>query len=179
MLCEMCKKNEATVTIVRVVGMSKTEVNVCNECANYLLGNTVSSFSFSQKNINEILINLLNAFSRYSEEENYNISELEIKCPNCGQTYTEFIESGKFGCSKCYELFRKQVKPLLNRLHGSSQHTGKIPNAIRIRLDGIQNIEKIKDELQRAVSKEEYEKAAKLRDLIIEEEKRVGIKNND
>ena len=179
MLCEMCNKNEATVTIVKVVGMSKTEINVCNECANYLLGNTVSSFSFSQKNLNELLINLLNAFSRYNGEENYNISEVEIKCPNCGQTYTEFIESGKYGCSKCYEIFNKQNKPLLNRLHGYSQHKGKIPNAVKIRLEGVQKIAIIKDELQKAVSKEEYEKAARLRDLIIEEEKRVGIKNNE
>jgi len=161
------------------VGMSKTEINVCNECANYLLGNTVSSFSFSQKNLNELLINLLNAFSRYRGEESYNISEVEIKCPNCGQKYTEFIESGKIGCSKCYEIFNKQIKPLLNRLHGYSQHKGKIPNAVKRRLEGVQKIAIIKDELQKAVSKEEYEKAARLRDLIIEEEKRVGIKNNE
>lgn len=179
MLCQICKKNEATVTIVRVVGMNKTDLNVCNQCANFLLGNTISSFSFSQNNINEILINLLNAFVKYGREENYTSCETEKKCSNCGHSYAEFVRTGKLGCSQCYEAFRKQLKPLLNRLHSHCQHIGKVPNSIRVHMDQLNKIKEIKNELQQAVSKEEYEKAAKLRDQIIEEERKVGIRNND
>lgn len=179
MLCQMCKKNEANIKIVKVVGMSKTELNVCSECANYLLGNTVSSISFSQNNINEILGNLLNAFYKYSEENNYNLPEIVLKCANCGLMYSEFVKTGKLGCSKCYETFTKQIKPLLNRLHGSSEHVGKIPNKVKTHINQLQKIKKIKEELQKAVSKEEYEKAARLRDQIIKEEKRVGTKDNE
>jgi protein arginine kinase activator len=179
MLCQICKKNEATIKIVKVVGMSKIELNVCSECANYLLGNTISSISFSQNNINEILGNLLNAFYKYSEEDNYNSQEIVLKCANCGLTYSEFVKTGKLGCSKCYETFTKQIKPLLERLHGNSEHVGKIPNKIKTRIDRLQKIKKIKEELQKAVSKEEYEKAAQLRDQIIKEEKKVGIKDNE
>jgi protein arginine kinase activator len=179
MLCQMCKKNEATIKIVKVVGMSKTEINVCSECANYLLGSTISSISFSQNSINEILGNLLNAFYKYSEEDNYSSQEIVLKCANCGLTYNEFVKTGKLGCNKCYETFTKQIKPLLDRLHGKSEHVGKIPNKVKVRIDRLQKIKKIKEELQKAVSKEEYEKAAKLRDKIIEEEKKVGTKGNE
>jgi protein arginine kinase activator len=179
MLCQMCKKNEATIKIVKVVGLGKTELSVCSACANYLLGNTISSISFTQNNINEILGNLLNAFYKYSEEDNLNSSKVDMKCPNCGLTYSEFVKDGKLGCSQCYEIFKKQIKPLLERLHGYSEHSGKIPYAIRLRNNRIQQIKKIKDELKEAVSKEEYEKAAQLRDQIIEEEKKVGIKGNE
>jgi protein arginine kinase activator len=175
----MCKKNEATVKIVKVVGMGKTEINVCSECANYLLGNTISSISFSQKNLNEILGNLLNTFYKYSEQDNYSSSDIELKCINCGLTYNEFVKTGKLGCSKCYETFARQMKPLLERLHGNSEHTGKIPDEIKAHNDRIKKINIIKEELKKAISKEEYEKAAKLRDIIIEEEKKVGIKGNE
>jgi protein arginine kinase activator len=178
MLCQICKKNEATVTIVRVVGMNKTELHVCNECANYLLGNTVVSFSFSQNNISEILSSLLDAFAKYDREENISISTAGEKCPNCGMTYGAFLQTGKLGCSQCYEVFRKQLNPLLGRLHGHSQHTGKVPIAIKEHFSQLQRIKEIKNELQQAVLKEEYEKAAMLRDEIIEEEERIRMRDN-
>ena len=179
MLCQMCKKNEATIKIVKVVGINKTELNVCNECANYLLGNTVTTISFSQNNLNEVLFNLLNTFSKYSKEDNNVNSETETKCSNCGITYEEFVKSGKLGCSKCYGLFQRQIKPLLNRLHGSYQHSGKVPNSLQVRLERLEKIKRIKVELQKAVSKEEYEKAAKLRDQITEEEKKAKIRDSE
>lgn len=179
MLCQICKKNEATVTIVKVVGMNKTELHVCNECANYLLGNAISSFSFSQNSMSEILGSLLNAFAQYGSEENAIPYETEKKCPNCGMTYSEFLKIGKLGCNQCYEAFRKQLKPLLGRLHGRTQHIGKAPVSIKDRFDRLQRIKEIKNELQKAVLKEEYERAAVLRDKIIEEEKRAGIENNE
>lgn len=177
MVCQMCKKNEANIVIVKVVGLNKTKFHVCNECANYLLGNTVSSFSFSKNNLNEILFSVLSTFSKYSGEENILDSKMKTKCPNCSLTYDEFTESGKIGCSRCYNLFRKQIKPLLSRLHGNNQHIGKVPSSLKVRLNQIKTIKQIRENLSEAISKEEYEKAAILRDQIIEEEKRAGIKN--
>jgi len=174
----MCKKNEATIKIVKVVGMNRTELNVCNECANYFLGNTVTTISFSQNTLNEVLFNLLNTFSKYSREDNNVSTETELKCPNCGTTYEEFVKNGKLGCNKCYSVFRKQIKPLLNRLHGSYRHSGKIPESLQVLLEKAERIKRIKRELQEAVSKEEYEKAAKLRDQIIKEEKKAGIRDS-
>ena len=135
--------------------------------------------SFYQNNLNEILVNLLNAFSK-NEKEEYSInSDQEKKCSNCGLTYADFVRTGKLGCSQCYEAFHNQIKPLLNRLHGHFKHMGKIPASIRIQADRIQKIEEIKNRLKQAVLKEEYEKAAELRDQIIEEEKRVQLQHNE
>ena len=179
MLCQICKRNEASVTIVKVVEMNKTDLNVCNDCANYLLGNTISSFTFSQNSINEILGNLLDAFVKYGRGEIFSSCERDIECSNCGLKYSEFVQTGKLGCSQCYEIFRKQLNPLLGRLHGSCQHKGKVPISIKVHFDRLSKIKEIKNKLQQSVLKEEYEKAAKFRDQIIEEEKRVGIQNNE
>ena len=175
MLCEICKKNIATIKIVRVTGIDKTEINVCNECANYILGKSVYSFSFTKNSISEILNNLLSAISdiEYDKEENETIYEKDYICDNCGTTYSEFIKNGKLGCANCYKIFNKKLHPILVRLHGHSQHTGKVPMVIREKINKLQKIKELKRKLNMAILKEEYEDAAKLRDKIIDEEKRI------
>ncbi|HOR41620.1 MAG TPA: UvrB/UvrC motif-containing protein [Atribacterota bacterium] len=177
MFCQICNKNKATITIVKIVGDSKTELKVCPECANSLLGNSISCLSFSQNDIKELLDSLLSTFLSDQEGKRTTSFPPEISCPNCGYTYNEFIQTGKLGCSQCYECFRGQLNPLLHRLHGHSQHIGIVPLAFQEHLNSLKKIEEIKKELQQAVIKEEYEKAAQLRDMIREEEKRE--KNGD
>lgn len=179
MLCQICKKNNATITIIKIIGLNKTALNVCNECAHYLLGNSISSFSFSQYNINEILDNLLNAFAKYDKADNIVSKKKAIACPQCRMSYDEFVKSGRLGCDSCYEYFRMQLKPLLGRLHGNSQHIGKVPPAIKERFARLTRLKEIKNELQKAVLMEEYEKAAELRDIIIEEENKLKNEKNE
>ena len=179
MICQICKKNEATVTITKVVGLKKTELYLCNDCAHSFLGSTISSFSFSQYNINEILENLLSSFIKLDIKEGIDGLNKEDNCPYCEMAYQEFVQSGKLGCNHCYEYFRKQLNPILCKLHGNAEHIGKIPPVIQERNIRIKKINEIKGEMQELILKEEYEKAAKLRDMIIEEEKRLEDGNNE
>jgi len=174
MLCEICKKNIATIKIVRVTGIDKTEINVCNECANYILGKSVYSFAFTKNNISDILNNLLNSISEieYEKEEHETLSKKDYICDNCGTAYSEFIKTGKLGCGQCYKFFSKKLYPILIRLHGNAQHTGKTPVAVKEKINQLQKIKKMKNQLNQAILKEEYEEAARLRDKIIVEEKR-------
>ena len=173
MICQVCKKNDATVTITKVAGLKKTELNICSDCAHILLGSTISSFSFSQYNINKILENLLSSFGKLDKGERVGGLKKEGNCPYCGISYQEFAQTGKLGCDYCYEYFRKQLNPILCRLHGKVEHIGKAPPEIKERNTRLKRINEIKDEMQKSILKEEYEKAAKLRDMIIEEEKRL------
>ena len=67
--------------------------------------------------------------------------------------------------------------PLIKNVHGSQQHTGKIPkkegSVIRLKRD-IMNMRK---DLRRAIDKEEFERAAQLRDKIKLLEKDLEIDN--
>ena len=179
MICQICKKNEATVTIAKVVELKKTELYLCSDCAHSFLGSTISSFSFSQYNINEILENLLSSFIKLDIKEGTENLNKNDNCPYCGIAYQEFVQSGKLGCNHCYEYFRKQLHPILCRLHGNVEHIGKITPAFKERNIRLKRINEIKDEMQGLILKEEYEKAAKLRDMIIEEEKRIEDGNNE
>ncbi len=76
------------------------------------------------------------------------------------------------GCSECYRTFNKKLLPLLRRLHGSVQHTGKAPlQKVGVGKKGKEIME-LRRELQKVIEKEEYEKAAVIRDKIKKLEKK-------
>ncbi|MEK6568296.1 MAG: UvrB/UvrC motif-containing protein, partial [Candidatus Omnitrophota bacterium] len=91
---------------------------------------------------------------------------LKIKCPNCALTYADFKKVGRLGCGECYTSFRKYLLPLLKRIHGSNKHYGKMPLVLAKPLKTKTDIEELKLKLQKAVSVEDFEEAARIRDII-------------
>ncbi|MFO0823921.1 MAG: UvrB/UvrC motif-containing protein, partial [Gemmataceae bacterium] len=84
-----------------------------------------------------------------------------MSCPRCGLTYAAFKGEGRFGCTHDYEVFRTVLEPLFERVHRATSHAGKIPSRARAaQIDGL------RDRLKAAVASENYEQAARLRDLI-------------
>lgn len=175
MLCQICKKKEATISFVKIAGGQKTEIHLCKDCAS-AYGDKFSLFPLPQFGINDLLAGLLNAIDLYHQEEGVT-PDKKIECSNCHLTYDQFKQSGKLGCSVCYYDFREQLTPLLRRLHGNSEHVGKIPRQSKNRLNKIRKIKQLRKELQELVLKEEYEKAAKTRDEILKLEGALKKKN--
>jgi protein arginine kinase activator len=104
--------------------------------------------------------------------------EMGTTCEHCGITWAEFRQHGLFGCEHDYDLFEKDLTPLLQRAHESAtHHTGKVPTragaaagpGLPKKRKSI-DLSKLKKELQRAVENEDYERAAQLRDAIKEAE---------
>jgi protein arginine kinase activator len=87
-------------------------------------------------------------------------------CPVCGISFLEFRNAGRLGCPNDYEAFRDEIIPLLENIHGETQHTGKSPK--RAPPDQRRHLEliRLKHALRQAVSTESYEEAARLRDQI-------------
>lgn len=88
-------------------------------------------------------------------------------CSFCGLTFTAFRETGRLGCPHCYVTFEGHLKGLLRRIHGATQHAGKVylppdPTAS----EKQKRLEGLKRRLQRAVAAENFERAAELRDEI-------------
>lgn len=171
MLCDECKKNEATIHFTRIVDNKVTESHLCQECAKekglFFPSLDEALFEGPHLALASLLAGLSDIGAPYALEK----PKVARKCPNCKATYDDFRESGRMGCSECYRTFRKELLPLLRRLHGSVQHTGKVPlKKIGVGKKGKEIIE-LRRELQKAVEKEEYEKAAVIRDKIKELEK--------
>lgn len=169
MLCQICKSREAELILNSTINGIKSEFHICKECA-VLFEHQLSSLALPQFNLNDLLIGLLSALDFYEKEGSIPVYRKMI-CTNCQLSYEEFQKTGKLGCSQCYQFFIEKLKPILIKLQGNHQHYGKIPHNMINANNMRKEISKLKKELDNAVQKEEYEKAARLRDEIIKYER--------
>ncbi len=159
MICEKCKLNKATVHVTKIQSSQKTELHLCEECAR-----KTQDMSFENPfTINNFLTGLLDSVQSSPIKVDY------IKtttCSKCGMSYGRFKKLGRLGCSDCYNTFNERLMPLIKNVHGSQLHTGKVPkksgSVIRLRRE----ILSLKKELNKVIEREEFEKAAELRDEI-------------
>lgn len=172
MLCDMCRKNDASVHIVKIINGKKQELNLCEACARKSneigISDTMnfgSPFSFQ---------NILSGLVDYLNQSPQGTRLAEAACPKCGTTYTEFKQSGFLGCDDCYRYFYSALEPVIRRVQGNIGHIGKVPLKSERELVEKKRLIKLKEELQKAVLMEEYEKAARLRDEIREIQKAEG-----
>ncbi|NLP45984.1 MAG: hypothetical protein GX347_02930 [Epulopiscium sp.] len=93
-------------------------------------------------------------------------SAYSLQCPSCKMTYDEFKKTGKLGCENCYQVFEHYLYSLIKRMHGNTNHTGKLPQRAATDLKLERKIRELKKELKTAIEEEAYEKAAQLRDQI-------------
>lgn len=178
MLCEQCGQRPASVHITKIVNNQKSEYHLCEECARA----RQEEWSFPgfgaepDFSLHKFLAGLL------AHEPNWGagpgtVSEQGLQCRRCGLSYEQFRETGRLGCDECYTSFGEQLLPLLRRLHGSVQHVGKAPKRAAGRLRLQQDIERLRRELQELVAREEFEKAAQVRDRIRELERQAAQGN--
>ncbi len=88
-------------------------------------------------------------------------------CSFCGLTFENFREAGRLGCPHCYTTYESYLRGLLRRVHGSTQHVGKVylpPDPAATDLE--KQVEVLRHKLQRAVDSEDFERAAGIRDKI-------------
>ena len=112
----------------------------------------------------ELFNDFFDDFNMFSQPTAY--SKEEKKCPVCGRTYRNFRESGKLGCSECYNAFRKPIRETLSQIHSNAKHIGKVPAHSGENLKKKRKYEELKKQLSDAVAAEDYEKAAMLHKKI-------------
>jgi protein arginine kinase activator len=155
MLCDNCGKEIAKVHYKEIKDDKTVECNLCEKCAQEKgLHLSPKKHPFSISNI----------LAGMAEE----VGSSTAKCQGCGLTYAEFRETGRLGCSECYGAFKEQLRPLLRRIHGSNLHSGKSPRSTEGVMEKIREVEDLKVALKRAIDKEDFEKAAEIRDKIKE-----------
>lgn len=172
MKCEACGERPATVRYAEVVDGVLSTWNLCEECARERgVGGSLTSLAAPLVNI---LMGLLDASGEAGDGRS------GPACPECGLTFGEFKSSGRLGCSACYETFAEEIRPLVRRIHGSTEHRGAIPANLEEGHLRRREIGKLKAELALSVRGEDYERAAELRDLIRSREaESVGAESGD
>lgn len=168
MLCDICGKKEATVHLTEIVNEQMTKLNLCEDCAREKGAEMEEHFGLS-----ELLAGLTDMGTTVEPEV-----AITTKCPNCALTYQNFRKIGRLGCGECYEAFKKELSPLLKRIHGSDRHIGKVPLKGGKSIEDTRTLQDLKLQLEKAIQMEEFEEAAKLRDKIRELEQKSKLRED-
>ena len=199
MLCDGCHENEAVVFYTEIINGVKKELHLCEACAAKETGGDHPLVALTDTSF---LANLLASVlgKRQESEDEDSLKKTNLVCPSCHMTYNELLKYGTFGCPECYKTFNFLLDGYLKKIQGNCEHTGKIPvyggetvhipaitpaaeeeneqkadeQDIAITVDDGSTEEELRAALKRAVAKEEYEEAARIRDII-----RAGRKEAD
>lgn len=159
MKCECCHEAEATIHLTQVIDGEVKKLNLCQECAQKNGIDLNSPIS-----ITDVLLGLGSQPS--TQKEQSMMSEFDLSCSRCQMTRAEFKKNARLGCPDCYKAFMGELNALMQAMHHSRQHVGKIParqgNEARI----TAQIASLQKDIETAIAKEEYEIAANLRDKI-------------
>ncbi|MGB2630404.1 MAG: UvrB/UvrC motif-containing protein [Candidatus Omnitrophota bacterium] len=170
MKCDICGKADATVHLTEIIDGKVKKLHICGRCAKDKSEEMQSHFGLTD------LLSSLMDFEPSMPESRIKKSA-SVKCDMCGMTYYDFQKTGRFGCGKCYEAFGKNLADLLKKIHGSDRHVGKVPFKGEKAYRNQEDLERMRKELGELVKKEEFEKAAVLRDRIRDLEDKLGRKN--
>lgn len=149
--CSHCN-NPATVHLTQIVNNKIIKVDLCESCAQ--AKGVTDSEGFS-------LADLLSKTNLVSEN-----ADPQITCSDCGLTTADFRRTGRLGCASCYQSFLPVIRPALEDMHAGTAHKGKVPEIALTRQSSAAELQALENALQRAVSEEAYEDAAKYRDQI-------------
>ena len=178
MLCENCKKREANVRYSENINGIKKEMHLCEECSRKLGITGKIDFRIPSLDFSNLFGNFLEDFSNSSDFLPV-INEVKlIKCDSCGSTFDDIINTGRYGCANCYDVFDDRMDPILKKLQGANRHNGRLgkisDNSVKfekkeeksINKNSDNKLERLQHDLKQAIKEERYEDAAKIRDAI-------------
>jgi protein arginine kinase activator len=156
MLCDHCEEHEAIIHLTQIENNEMNTFHLCEACA------AAKGLEPGQSVGNVPLTEFLAQVGRGEESP-----AVATPCAFCGLKLEDFKKGGRLGCPQCYVTFDAHLKGLLRRLHGGTQHVGKVylpPDPSLA--EQQERIAGLRRKLDRAVQSEDFERAAQIRDLI-------------
>ncbi|MCX5795891.1 MAG: hypothetical protein NTY77_10385 [Elusimicrobia bacterium] len=117
MICTSCKKTEAVVFIKHIINSQVSQAALCAACA-------------AEAPVPLNPVNPMAALLQLAAKAGAPRARVPAPapCSGCGATWTDFRETGRLGCARCYDHFAALLRPLLPRVHaGATVHRGKAP----------------------------------------------------
>lgn len=159
MLCQKCHKNLASVRYAEVVDGRVNNLHLCKDCLDKQQTETETGFELTAP---APLVNRdLPSASTFSDAS----AAIET-CTACETSLKTVVERAKVGCMSCYETFPAQIESLLEGLQHALTHRGKVPHVDDTRARVRTDLQSKRALLKTALSMENYEEAAHLRDNI-------------
>ena len=146
MLCDACKKREATFHTIQQVNGLRAEVHLCAHCHQLL----------AEEGISDLTGALFSDFASVFGEHR----KVVRACKRCGTTQEEFLSTGYLGCEHCYEAFMGVAMPRIAQMQQGTTHVGKRPT--KKAKTAKDEYTRLSIELKKAVEIEDYERAGKI-----------------
>lgn len=149
MICQNCKKREATDHHVEIINGKACAFHLCAMCASEMFSN------FESEVENAIFSGLFGDDVR-----------TESVCPACGLAFSEYERTGLLGCPSCYDVFNEQLLPYITRIQGKTVHVGKgggvntSEHDLRLKLSSLQR------EMESALSRGDYREAGRINEQM-------------
>ncbi len=163
MWCDECHAQPANVFIKKVVNHKVTDIKLCEQCARH---NEVAAPLLESEAFQEIIESFLAAHQAPLPMFPEDTEDRDAVCPRCGTTYDMLHDTGRVGCVECYETFRSTLDDVIQQVHHSAGHAGKVPAAVKSDLAREEELRSLQQALSAAVAAERYEEAAQLRDRM-------------
>lgn len=160
MNCERCGRREAAIKFIEIDEGSKRSRWLCEVCASEE-GVQPPAESHAAGAAD------LQVFLDAGVADPDTSDEAIPPCAVCGTDFENLHGQGLLGCPACYEHFRLRLVPLLRRYHRATTHLGKAPTARGPMASRWLEIAQLRSRLEEAVSSEDFETAARLRDQIV------------
>ncbi|MEN3045565.1 MAG: UvrB/UvrC motif-containing protein [Candidatus Hydrothermales bacterium] len=154
-LCEKCKIKKAEIKVTIFEGGKKVKLYLCKDCAE------MEAMGLSESSVSSLPVP--------KKETSHLKPEEDLVCINCGLKLSEFLRVMKLKCEKCYESFEPHVSKIVYDYHRATEHRGKIYGGV-VEPNKEFKLRVLKRALEEAIKKEEFERAARLRDLLKEVE---------
>lgn len=165
MICEKCKKKEATIFYEETVNGTKRSYSICADCAADLEKQGEISLShnfFSLPSFGGFHDGLFGGLFGIPEAQ----PQTKKACPGCGATMNDLRKNGKVGCPQCYTTFGEELGSTIRSIHGNVRHVGRAPSRFLKNREKADRLASLKQQLKDAIAKEDFELAATLRDEI-------------
>lgn len=158
MQCERCGKNPAVIHLTQIVDNDTSTRHLCDSCAAEM--GLDAGESAGPAPLTDFLAQMGKGLPVGS-------ASAAGACEFCGLNMNDFKRTGRLGCPHCYAHFDQHLRGLLRKLHGGTQHLGKVylPPDPR-ETDRTARVASLRRSLARAVESEDFERAAVLRDQI-------------
>lgn len=158
--------------LTQIVNGQVTELILCESCARNKGLFDPQSLSFAEKffpeefkkKVEDLIKEL--ADSKFLSDERMNDfapmgADTLARCPVCDFTLDAYRRTGRLGCPDCYSVFARELDKEAPKEEATA--TSKVTEE-----SPALTLKKLEQELQEAIDREDYEKAAELRDRIRE-----------
>ncbi|HHT07191.1 MAG: hypothetical protein ACOYI6_05280 [Christensenellales bacterium] len=157
MICEVCREKNADIVFKTVTGNQVATKAMCMSCAHNMQQDMMKMFmslGFKQEQVVQEEIK--------AEPE---LSMPRFLCTNCGRPFNELDEHTMAGCAVCYEAMRAEMGKML-KTEDAHQDAADTVDEEAVEVTDAEIEQDIRFKLMEAVIREDFEEAARLRDLL-------------